>query len=71
MVDFRRQHGGCRERGCFDYLALARLLRPAPGTTVGDVIGCKGTLYWRLVEPLLLAALNIDRRAARRNSPPP
>jgi squalene-associated FAD-dependent desaturase len=28
--------------------------------TVGDVIRCEGTLYWRLVEPLLLAALNID-----------
>jgi squalene-associated FAD-dependent desaturase len=43
-----------------DYLAMMRLLRPAPGTTVADVIGCKGALYWRLVEPLLLAALNID-----------
>ena len=43
-----------------DYLALARLLWAAPGTTVGDVIACKGTLYYRLVEPLLLAALNID-----------
>jgi squalene-associated FAD-dependent desaturase len=43
-----------------DYLALARLLWAAPGTTVGDVIACKGALYWRLVEPLLLAALNID-----------
>ncbi len=43
-----------------DYLALARLLWPAPGQTVGDIIACKGTLYRRLVEPLLLAALNID-----------
>ncbi|HWE73812.1 MAG TPA: hydroxysqualene dehydroxylase HpnE [Stellaceae bacterium] len=43
-----------------DYLALARLLRPAPGKTVGEVIACTGTLYSRLVEPLLLAALNIE-----------
>ena len=43
-----------------DYLMLARLLRPPPGKTVGEVIGCDGPLYWRLVEPLLLAALNID-----------
>jgi hydroxysqualene dehydroxylase len=44
----------------FDYLALARLLWPPAGQTVGDVIGCDDTLYRRLVEPLLLAALNID-----------
>jgi squalene-associated FAD-dependent desaturase len=43
----------------FDYLALARLLRPGEGKTVGEVIACDGALYWRLVEPLLLAALNI------------
>jgi len=43
-----------------DYLMLARLVRPPPGKTVDEVIGCEGPLYWRLVEPLLLAALNID-----------
>ena len=43
-----------------DYLALAKLLRPAQGKTIGEVIACKGVLYKRLVEPLLLAALNID-----------
>ncbi len=43
-----------------DYLALARLLWPPAGKTVGEVVVCKGPLYWRLVEPLLLAALNID-----------
>ena len=42
-----------------DYLALARLLWPPGGKTVGEVIACEGTLYRRLVEPLLLAALNI------------
>ena len=43
-----------------DYLALARLLWPPAGKTVGEVVASKGPLYWRLVEPLLLAALNID-----------
>ncbi len=56
--------------GVLDYLALRKLLNPEPGLAVGDVIACEGTLYKRLVEPLLLAALNIDpplgaaRRAA-------
>jgi squalene-associated FAD-dependent desaturase len=48
------------ETSVLDHLALARLMRPAPGKTVGDAIVCRGTLYRRLVEPLLLAALNID-----------
>ncbi len=43
-----------------DYLALARLLWPPAGKTVGEIVPIKGPLYWRLVEPLLLAALNID-----------
>jgi squalene-associated FAD-dependent desaturase len=43
-----------------DYAPLARLLWARPGKKVGDVIDCGGTLYRRLVEPLLLAALNID-----------
>jgi len=42
-----------------DYLALAGLLWPPAGKTVGEVITCEGVLYRRLVEPLLLAALNI------------
>jgi squalene-associated FAD-dependent desaturase len=44
----------------FDYLALLRLLRPPAGKTVGEIVAAEGALYWRLVEPLLLAALNID-----------
>jgi squalene-associated FAD-dependent desaturase len=43
-----------------DYLAVARLTWPPPGKSVGEVIACDGPLYRRLVEPLLLAALNID-----------
>ena len=46
--------------GAFDYLPLARLLWPQPGKTVGEVIARKGPIYSRLIEPLLLAALNID-----------
>jgi squalene-associated FAD-dependent desaturase len=43
-----------------DYLPLARLLWAPAGKTVGEVIACKGKLYERLVEPLIVAALNID-----------
>jgi squalene-associated FAD-dependent desaturase len=43
-----------------DYLPLARLLWAPAGKAVSEVIACEGALYQRLVEPLLLAALNID-----------
>ncbi len=43
-----------------DYLALAPLSWASPGKLVGDTIPCHGTLYDRLVQPLLLAALNVD-----------
>jgi hydroxysqualene dehydroxylase len=46
--------------GVLDYLPLAKLLWAPAGKSVGEVIACKGRLYDRLVEPLLLAALNID-----------
>jgi squalene-associated FAD-dependent desaturase len=46
--------------GVLDYVPLARLLWPGAGRAVGEVITCKGALYERLVEPLLVAALNID-----------
>jgi squalene-associated FAD-dependent desaturase len=42
-----------------DYLKLGRLVFPPSGKTVGEVIAGTGPLYARLVEPLLLAALNI------------
>jgi squalene-associated FAD-dependent desaturase len=44
----------------FDYAPLVRLLWAPRGKSVGEIISCKGPLYQRLVEPLLLAALNID-----------
>ena len=43
-----------------DYLSVARLLWPRSEKTVGETIPSRGTLYAGLVEPLLLAALNID-----------
>lgn len=43
-----------------DYVGLAPLVWAATGKRIGDTIRCDGPLYRRLVEPLLLAALNID-----------
>jgi squalene-associated FAD-dependent desaturase len=43
-----------------DYLALSPLIWASSGKRVGDTIPCRGTLYDRLVQPLLLAALNVD-----------
>lgn len=43
-----------------DYLALAPLIWSSPQRLVGDAIPCEGVLYQRLVQPLVLAALNID-----------
>jgi len=57
IFDASRRVPGTRAR---DYLPLMRLLRPPPGKRVDEVLACKGPLYGRLVEPLLLAALNID-----------
>jgi hydroxysqualene dehydroxylase len=43
-----------------DYLPLLRLLWPGAGETLGEVVAEKGALYARLIEPLVLAALNIN-----------
>ncbi|MBR0938747.1 hydroxysqualene dehydroxylase HpnE [Bradyrhizobium jicamae] len=43
-----------------DYLALAPLVWAGTDALVGKTIPCQGTLYDRLVQPLLLAALNVD-----------
>jgi hydroxysqualene dehydroxylase len=48
------------DTGLRDYLALMPLIWAGQGKLVGDTIPCKGTLYQRLVQPLLLAALNVD-----------
>jgi squalene-associated FAD-dependent desaturase len=43
-----------------DYVRLLPLAWAGKDKTVGDVIACKGPVYDRLGQPLLLAALNID-----------
>ena len=48
------------DTGIGDYLALAPLVWAGTERLVGDTIPCAGTLYQRLVQPLLLAALNVD-----------
>src|SRR5580704_6069235 len=48
------------DTGLLDYLALMPLIWAGPDKLVGKSIPCKGTLYQRLVQPLLLAALNVD-----------
>lgn len=57
VFDAKRRVPGTRP---LDYVRLARLLWARPGKKVGEMIDCGGRLYQRLVEPLLLAALNID-----------
>jgi len=48
------------DTGLVDYLALMPLIWAGPDKLVGKTIPCKGNLYQRLVQPLLLAALNVD-----------
>ena len=57
IFDSGRRVPGTR---ALDYVAMARLLWPNPEKTVGETIASKGALYSGLIEPLLLAALNID-----------
>ena len=47
-----------------EYMALAKLLVPAPGKRIGDVIACKGAVWETLLQPLLLAALNTEPETA-------
>jgi squalene-associated FAD-dependent desaturase len=48
------------DTGLLDYLKLAPLIWAGADKLVGKTIPCEGTLYERLVQPLLLAALNCD-----------
>jgi squalene-associated FAD-dependent desaturase len=48
------------DTGVLDYLKLAPLAWASTSRKVGDAIRCEGALYQRLVQPLLLAALNVD-----------
>jgi hydroxysqualene dehydroxylase len=57
MFDRRRRAPGTR---AIDYLPLIRVLWPTPGKRLGDIMACSGPAYERVVQPFLLAALNID-----------
>jgi squalene-associated FAD-dependent desaturase len=48
------------DTGLFDYLKLAPIVWAGADRLVSNTIPCDGTLYQRLVQPLLLAALNCD-----------
>ncbi len=48
------------DTGLMEYLALMPLVWASKDRLVGNAIPCRGTLYRRLVQPLLLAALNVD-----------
>jgi squalene-associated FAD-dependent desaturase len=43
-----------------DYLRYAPLLWASAQKTMGETVPCEGPLYDRLVQPLMLAALNVD-----------
>lgn len=45
-----------------DYLSLARLVWTSVDKPIGKLMNCVGPIYDRLLEPLLLAALNITPR---------
>jgi squalene-associated FAD-dependent desaturase len=45
-----------------DYLELIKLLQPQGGRRLDEAIRCEGPLWERLIEPLMLAALNTDPR---------
>ncbi len=47
-----------------DYLGLLSLLRARPGQAVSEVMTCEGLLWERLMQPFLLAALNIEPKGA-------
>ncbi len=57
ILDARRRVPGTRAP---DYLAPIGVLRAPPAATVGEVMACRGPLYDRLWQPVLLAALNTE-----------
>ena len=61
IFDATRRVPGTRPQ---DYLSLLPLLWSASDATVTDVINSKTTIYTRLWQPLLLAALNTDPKEA-------
>jgi squalene-associated FAD-dependent desaturase len=57
IFDPRRRVPGTRAA---EYLRVGRLLLAGKDATVASVIDCNGRLYKRLLQPLLVAALNVD-----------
>ncbi len=45
-----------------EYLELAKLLRAGRRASIADTLACRGPLWDRLVEPFLVAALNIEAK---------
>jgi squalene-associated FAD-dependent desaturase len=60
IFDPARRVPGTRVR---EYFALAKLLRTKAGATIDETISCSGPLYSRLIEPLLMSALNTEPRS--------
>ena len=50
------------QTGAIDYLPLVRLAWASREKAIGEVMDCSGPIYQRLLEPFLLAALNIAPR---------
>jgi squalene-associated FAD-dependent desaturase len=61
VFDASRRVPGTRS---LDYLPAARLLWASPAQRIDAVLTCNGTLYDRLLQPFLLAALNTEPPAA-------
>jgi hydroxysqualene dehydroxylase len=61
VFDRRRRAPHTRVR---DYVALGRLMWPAPDQPLGRVMSCSGPAYEQVMRPLLLAALNTDPSTA-------
>src|SRR5262249_26981439 len=59
---FSIPNGAYQEPMRWIIFSVARLLWGRADKSVGEIIACKGVLYSGLIEPLLLAALNIDPR---------
>lgn len=56
-----RRVPGTRAR---DYLSLAKLLLAGRDTTIGEAIATKGTVYDRLLRPIMVSALNSEPQTA-------
>jgi squalene-associated FAD-dependent desaturase len=59
VLSERRRVPGTRAA---DYLALLKLIGPQGQRRLREAIACEGPLWERLIDPLMLAALNVDPR---------